>query len=48
MKHTRVWAWASVPVLMLGVMTAFSATSAPARADGVTRQIASGGDHHHP
>ncbi len=43
MKHTRVWAWALVPVLVLGVMTAFSATSAPARADGVTRQIASGG-----
>jgi hypothetical protein len=30
-------------VLVLGVMTAFSATSAPARADGVTRQITSGG-----
>ncbi len=43
MKHTRVWAWALVPVLVLGVMTAFSATSAPARADGVTRQITSGG-----
>jgi hypothetical protein len=43
MKHTRVWAWALAPVLVLGVVTAFSATSAPARADGVTRQIASGG-----
>jgi hypothetical protein len=43
MKHTRVWAWALVPVLVLGVMAAFSATSAPARADGVTRQITSGG-----
>ena len=30
-------------MLVLGVMTAFSATSAPARADGVTRQITSGG-----
>jgi hypothetical protein len=30
-------------VLVLGVMTAFSATSAPARADGVTRQITSRG-----
>jgi hypothetical protein len=43
MKHTRVWAWALVPVLVLGVITALGATSAPAHADGVTRQIASGG-----
>jgi hypothetical protein len=38
-----MWAWALVPVLVLGVLTAFGATSAPARADGVTRQIPSGG-----
>jgi hypothetical protein len=43
MKHTRVWAWVMAPVLVLGVMTAFSATRSPARADGVTRQIASSG-----
>ncbi len=47
MKHTRAWAWAwawaLVPVLALGVVTALGATGAPARADGVTRQIASGG-----
>jgi hypothetical protein len=43
MKHTRTWAWALVPVLVLGFVTAFGATSAPARADGVTRQIPSAG-----
>ncbi len=43
MKHTRVWAWALTPVLVLGVVTALSATSTPARADGITRQIPSGG-----
>ena len=43
MKHTRVWAWALAPVLVLGVVTTAGATRAPARADGVTRQIPSGG-----
>jgi hypothetical protein len=43
MKHTRVWAWALAPVLVLGVVTTLGATGAPARAGGVTRQIASGG-----
>jgi hypothetical protein len=43
MKRTRVWAWMLVPVLVLGVVTALGATGAPARADGVTRQIPSGG-----
>jgi hypothetical protein len=43
MKHTRMWAWALAPVLVLGVVTTFGATRAPARADGVTRQIPSGG-----
>jgi hypothetical protein len=43
MKHTRMWAWALAPVLVLGVVTTFGATRALARADGVTRQIPSGG-----
>jgi hypothetical protein len=38
-----VWAWALAPVLVLGVVTTLGATGAPARAGGVTRQIASGG-----
>jgi hypothetical protein len=43
MKHPRMWAWALVPMLVLGVVTALGASRAPARADGVTRQIASSG-----
>ena len=43
MKHTRVWAWALTPVLVLGALTALSAARAPARAGGITRQIPSGG-----
>lgn len=43
MKHTRVWAWALAPVLVLGVVTTAGATRAPARADGVTRLIQSAG-----
>jgi hypothetical protein len=42
-KHTRLWAWVLVPVLVLGTVTTLGALGAPARADGVTRQIASGG-----
>jgi hypothetical protein len=43
MKRTRMWAWALGPVLVLGVVTAQGANVAPARADGVTRQIPNGG-----
>jgi len=43
MRRTRLWAWALVPVLVLGVVTALEGNVAPAQADGVTRQIASGG-----